>query len=58
MATVERNGKVTIMKYNNFIDTNISISIRDSDDNEVLLLDQEVRFLHEILTKWIEEAKE
>lgn len=53
MATVEGNGKVSIMKYNDFTDDKIDISIRDENDDEVLLLDKETRFLYSILKRWI-----
>lgn len=57
MATVESNNRITIMKYNNFTDDAIDISIRDIQGDEVLLLDEDVRFLHETIDKWINERR-
>lgn len=45
------------MKYNNFTDDAIDISIRDIQGDEVLLLDEDVRFLHETIDKWINERR-
>ena len=53
MATVERNGSIEIMKYNNI--TGVDISIRDTRDDEVLLLNSDVIFLHSVLSKWLKE---
>lgn len=58
MATVETNNSVTIMKYNNFIDNAIDISIRDKNEDEVMLLNKDVRFLHKVIGEWIEEEED
>lgn len=59
MATVESNKSITIMKYNNFLSKEISMSIRDHhDDNEIYFTDEDVTFLHKTLSKWIDEANE
>ena len=57
MATVEENETIAIMKYNNL--TEIDIAIRTKyDDNEISLMDEDVRFLYRMLSKWIKEMDE
>ena len=43
------------MKYNNFIDDAIDISIRDRNDDEVILLSDDVKFLYKTIKKWYKE---
>ena len=58
MATVEKNNRIQIMKFNNFVDNRIIIQIMDADENTCLLSDEDVKFLESILSKWLKEQKE
>ena len=51
MATIESNGSIVVIKYNNIV--GIDISIRDPNDDEVLLLDNDVKFLSKTIRKWL-----
>lgn len=57
MATVEDNGIISIMKYNNVDVVDISIRVK-GDDSEVLLMHKEVIFLCDILNKWLDNIGE
>ncbi len=58
MATVEKNNRIQIMKFNNFVDDRINIQIMDAEENTCLLSDEDVKFLESILSKWLKEQKE
>lgn len=49
MATVEKNDRITVMKYNNIDRIDIQI---DDGKNYVELTDADVRFLFMLLAKW------
>ena len=56
MATVERNGVISITKYNKIDEVNISI-MTTYDGNEILLMQKEVEFLISTVTKWLKDNK-